>query len=242
MITEGTYEIAQITGIARDVYQMRLLGDTSAFDRPGQFVQIKLPGLYLRRPISVCTYGKGELTLLFKVVGKGTAQMAAMQPGQSLSMLCGLGNGFDAEKALGKRIALVGGGVGLPPLYGLMETLRGENVQVVMGFASASDVFYVEAFEALGAPVTVTTADGTRGIRGFVTDALRDMPYDYYFTCGPEPMLRAIHALGKEGQLSFEARMGCGFGACMGCSCRTITGSKRICLEGPVMESQEVMF
>lgn len=242
MPKQGIYTIAENKPVARAVYRMVLLGDTSALARPGQFVNIRLSGLYLRRPISVCAYTERSITLIYKVVGKGTAQMAAMPPGQTLDLLCGLGNGFDPEAARGARIALIGGGVGLPPLYGLMERLSGERVHVVMGFGSARDVFYRAEFEALGARVTVTTADGTAGMRGFVTDALAGTAYDYYFACGPEAMLRAVHALGREGQLSFEERMGCGFGACMGCTCRTLTGYKRICADGPVLHSGEVRF
>ncbi|MDL2319245.1 dihydroorotate dehydrogenase electron transfer subunit [Eubacteriales bacterium OttesenSCG-928-A19] len=242
MTTQDLYPIEGNERIARDVYEMRLAGDTSALARPGQFVNIRLDGLYLRRPISVCSYDGAGMTLIYKVVGKGTARMAAMRPGEALDLLVGLGNGFDAEPARGRRIALVGGGVGLPPLYGLMEALRGEDVTCVMGFRAAEDVFYAGQFEALGARVIVTTEDGTRGLRGRVTDALAGMEYDYYFACGPEPMLRGVHALGGEGQLSFEERMGCGFGACMGCACRTLTGYKRICKDGPVLHSGEVAF
>ncbi len=240
MTSQSMFEIAGNHKIARDVWEMRLAGDTAAIKHPGQFVNIRLDGLFLRRPISVCTFGEGYLTIIYKVVGKGTAQMAGMKAGDRLDVLTGLGNGFNAAPALGKRIALIGGGVGVPPLYGLMERLRGEDVICVLGFQNAADVFYVEEFERLGARVAVTTADGSAGRKGFVTDALKEMDYGYYFACGPEPMLRAVHRLGGEGQLSFEARMGCGFGACMGCSCETLTGGKRICLEGPVLLSGEV--
>ena len=242
MAIEGLYEIAKNLPLARDVYEMTLLGDTGSILQPGQFVNIRLQGLFLRRPISVCTWREGRMTLIYKVVGKGTALMSTLAAGEKLNLLVGLGNGFDAAPARGKKIALVGGGVGVPPLYGLMEQLRGEDVACVLGFNAAADAFYEKEFHNLGASVTVTTVDGSLGIKGFVTDALKNMTYDYYFTCGPEPMLRAVHRLGKEGQLSFEARMGCGFGACMGCSCKTIAGSKRICLEGPVMESGEVVL
>ena len=241
-VTQGLYTIVENLPIARDVYRLRLCGDTAPLTRPGQFVNIRLDGLYLRRPISVCDWQEGEMTLIYKAVGEGTRRMAAMRPGGALDLLVGLGNGFDVESARGKRVALVGGGVGLPPLFGAMRALQGETVACVMGFQSAADVFYEDAFRALGAKVIVTTADGTRGARGFVTDALQTLPYDYYLACGPEPMLRAVHALGKEGLLSFEERMGCGFGACMGCVCRTITGYKRICADGPVLKSGEVTF
>lgn len=242
MIRQGLFEILQNQPLTHDVYKLVLGGDTSAFQAPGQFANIRLQGLYLRRPISVCAWDEKTLTLLYKVVGKGTMQLAQMQPGETLDLLTGLGNGFNPAHARGKRIALVGGGVGVPPLYGLMQQLAGEEVACLLGFQSARDVFYKEEFAALGAKVQVATVDGTLGTQGFVTDVLKTLQYDYYFTCGPEPMLRAVHALGKEGQLSFEERMGCGFGACMGCSCKTLTGYKRICVEGPVMHSAEVML
>lgn len=234
-------EIGKNALLAPDVYEMTLVGDASAITAPGQFINIRLDGLYLRRPISVCDWGEGWIRVIYKVVGKGTAQMAQMTPGQKLDVLTGLGNGYDLAPARGKRIALVGGGVGIPPLYGLAKRLGGEAFCCVLGFNRASEVFYAEEFARYG-KVILTTADGSAGVRGFVTDALRLLDYDYYFACGPEAMLRAVHALGKEGQLSFEARMGCGFGACMGCSCETLAGPKRICVDGPVMRSGEVRF
>lgn len=234
-------EIGKNALLAPDVYEMTLVGDASAITAPGQFINIRLDGLYLRRPISVCDWGEGWIRVIYKVVGKGTAQMAQMTPGQKLDVLTGLGNGYDLAPARGKRIALVGGGVGIPPLYGLAKRLGGEAFCCVLGFNRASEIFYAEEFARYG-KVILTTADGSAGVRGFVTDALRQLDYDYYFACGPEPMLRAVHALGKEGQLSFEARMGCGFGACMGCSCETLAGPKRICVDGPVMRSGEVRF
>ena len=234
-------EIGKNALLAPDVYEMTLVGDASAITAPGQFINIRLDGLYLRRPISVCDWGEGWIRVIYKVVGKGTAQMAQMTPGQKLDVLTGLGNGYDLAPARGKRIALVGGGVGIPPLYGLAKRLGGEAFCCVLGFNRASEVFYAEEFARYG-KVILTTADGSAGVRGFVTDALRQLDYDYYFACGPEPMLRAVHALGKEGQLSFETRMGCGFGACMGCSCETLAGPKRICVDGPVMRSGEVRF
>ena len=234
-------EIRKNALLAPDVYEMTLVGDASAITAPGQFINIRLDGLYLRRPISVCDWGEGWIRVIYKVVGKGTAQMAQMTPGQKLDVLTGLGNGYDLAPARGKRIALVGGGVGIPPLYGLAKRLGGEAFCCVLGFNRASEIFYAEEFARYG-KVIITTADGSAGVRGFVTDALRQLDYDYYFACGPEPMLRAVHALGKEGQLSFEARMGCGFGACMGCSCETLAGPKRICVDGPVMRSGEVRF
>ncbi len=234
-------EIGKNALLAPDVYEMTLVGDASAITAPGQFINIRLDGLYLRRPISVCDWGEGWIRVIYKVVGKGTAKMAEMTPGQKLDVLTGLGNGYDLAPARGKRIALVGGGVGIPPLYGLAKRLGGEAFCCVLGFNRASEIFYAEEFAQYG-KVVLTTADGSAGVRGFVTDALRQLDYDYYFACGPEPMLRAVHALGKEGQLSFEARMGCGFGACMGCSCETLAGPKRICVDGPVMRSGEVRF
>ena len=234
-------EIGKNALLAPDVYEMTLVGDASAITAPGQFINIRLDGLYLRRPISVCDWGEGWIRVIYKVVGKGTAQMAQMTPGQKLDVLTGLGNGYDLAPARGKRIALVGGGVGIPPLYGLAKRLGGEAFCCVLGFNRASEIFYAEEFAQYG-KVVLTTADGSAGVRGFVTDALRQLDYDYYFACGPEPMLRAVHALGKEGQLSFETRMGCGFGACMGCSCETLAGPKRICVDGPVMRSGEVRF
>ncbi len=243
------YVIAENRRIARDIYRMVLAGDTSRITRPGQFANIRLDGLYLRRPISVCSWRYGAMTLVYKVVGKGTAKMAALPVGAELDVLMGLGNGFDTAPARGKRVALIGGGVGLPPLLGLMEALRGggaESVVCAMGFQSAEDVFFAEEFAALGAEVRVATVDGTRGTRGFVTDALKDAAFDYYFACGPIPMLKAVHALGREGQLSLEERMGCGFGACMGCACRKKDGAGetaiRLCMEGPVLTSGEVVF
>ena len=234
-------EIGKNALLAPDVYEMTLVGDASAITAPGQFINIRLDGLYLRRPISVCDWGEGWIRVIYKVVGKGTAQMAQMTPGQKLDVLTGLGNGYDLAPARGKRIALVGGGVGIPPLSGLAKRLGGEAFCCVLGFNRASEIFYAEEFAQYG-KVVLTTADGSAGVRGFVTDALRQLDYDYYFACGPEPMLRAVHALGKEGQLSFEARMGCGFGACMGCSCEMLAGPKRICVDGPVMRSGEVRF
>ena len=237
------YHIESNEPLTGTVYQMRLSGDTSAFSKPGQFLNIALDGLFLRRPISVCDYDERGVTILYKVVGKGTAQMAAMQPGQTLDVLTGLGNGYEIEKC-GAYALLLGGGVGVPPLYGLCKALlnSGRQVCVVLGFNTKDEVFYENAFRALGADVTVATADGSYGVKGFVTDAL-PQSYDYFFACGPEPMLKAVcKATGTSGQLSFEERMGCGFGACMGCSCKTLTGYKRICKEGPVLEKEEIRW
>ena len=225
------------------VWRMTLRGDLSAVTRPGQFVDLKLDGCYLRRPISVCDKRGDVLTLVYKVVGKGTAAMTALQPGARVQTLTGLGNGYDAAKA-GERPLLIGGGVGVPPLYWLARELRGEGreVSVVLGFNTAAEVFYADEFAALGCRVTVATVDGSVGVRGFVTDALPE-GYTYFYTCGPEPMLKAVwRASRTSGQFSFEERMGCGFGACMGCSCRTLTGFKRICKDGPVLEKEEILW
>ena len=240
MYKKGIYKILANEPLTATVWRMVLGGDTQWITAPGQFVDIALEGRYLRRPISVCDYDATTLTLIYKVVGEGTAQMSRMAAGGELDLLTGLGNGFDVHNAA-QRPLLVGGGVGIPPLYGLAKRLGGEAFCCVLGFNRASEIFYAEEFAQYG-KVVLTTADGSAGVRGFVTDALRQLDYDYYFACGPEPMLRAVHALGKEGQLSFEARMGCGFGACMGCSCETLAGPKRICVDGPVMRSGEVRF
>ncbi len=244
MEERSLYTIRENALIAQDVYRLRLEGKGGWVRRPGQFVNIALDGLYLRRPISVCDWDEGSLTLIYKVVGRGTARMSRMTPGQTLDLLTGLGNGFDPDAAQGRSVVLVGGGVGVPPLYGLARVLRGrgQRVRCVLGFRSACDVFYEDELRALGCETFVATNDGTRGERGFVTDVLRQLDYDYYYACGPQAMLSAVHALGKQGQLSFEERMGCGFGACMGCSCQTLTGSKRICVDGPVLLSEEVRF
>ncbi len=238
---QGLFDIIENTRLTDTVWRMRLRGDTSDI-RAGQFVNIKLDGLFLRRPISVCDCEGDVLTLVYKVVGRGTRQMSDMTGG-TLDVLTGLGNGYDLSAA-GDKPLLLGGGVGVPPLYLLAKQLiaQGCDVQVVLGFNTAAEVFYAEEFEALGATVTVATADGSRGVRGFVTDAL-PAEYTHFYTCGPEPMLKAVHrATVTDGQLSFEERMGCGFGACMGCSCKTLTGNKRICTEGPVLRKGEILW
>lgn len=225
------------------VYQMKLKGDVSGITCPGQFVNLKLDGFFLRRPLSVCNCESGVLTLLYKVVGHGTRQMAGMTAGDKVDALCGLGNGFDLTRS-GDKPLLIGGGVGVPPLYWTAKKLlaEGKRVSVVMGFNKAEEVFYEEEFRALGCDVTVTTVDGRWGCQGFVTDQM-PKDYSYFYTCGPEPMLRAVYrTAATSGQLSFEERMGCGFGACMGCSCKTVTGYKRICREGPVLEKEEILW
>ena len=238
------FTVKNQTRLVENVYRLTLTGDTSAIVRPGQFVQLQLPGFYLRRPISVCDWDADTLTLIYKVVGEGTKAMTALQPGAALDLLTGLGNGFDTA-CCGDKPLLVGGGVGLPPLYGLCKTLlrEGKHPRVVMGFNTASEVFLEAEFRALNVPVTVTTADGTCGMKGFVTAALPGLDFDSTFACGPEPMLRALYnATDKPGQYSFEARMACGFGACMGCTCQTKDGAKRICKDGPVLQKEEIVW
>ena len=240
---QSIFTITENTALTRDVMRMVLSGDTSAITAPGQFVNIRLEGKFLRRPISVCTYDAETLTIIYKVVGKGTAQMQTMVPGETLDILTGLGNGYDLTCA-GDAPLLIGGGVGVPPMYHLARELvaLGKTVNVILGFNTASEVFYEEEFKALGCTVTVTTVDGSHGVKGFVTNALPEN-YTHFYTCGPEPMLKAVHkATTTSGQMSFEERMGCGFGACMGCSCKTLTGYKRICKEGPVMRKEEIAW
>ncbi|MBR0441914.1 MAG: dihydroorotate dehydrogenase electron transfer subunit [Firmicutes bacterium] len=237
------FTIKENLAIAPQVYRMILTGDCSQITAPGQFVNIRLDGLYLRRPISVCDLGGDDLTIIYKVVGKGTEQMSRMKGGGSLQVLTGLGNGYDLSCA-GDAPLLIGGGVGVPPMYLLARKLReqGKNVSVVLGFNTKNEIFYEEEFRALGCGVTVTTVDGSYGTKGFVTDGLPEN-YSYFYCCGPEPMLKAVYKKARtSGQFSFEERMGCGFGACMGCSCRTITGYKRICKDGPVMRKEEILW
>ena len=240
---QSIFEILSNKALTENVYKMVLRGDTSAITAPGQFVNIQLDGLFLRRPISVCEVSGDQLTIIYKVVGKGTAQMSKMTDGH-LDILTGLGNGYDLTLS-GDRPVLIGGGVGVPPMYELAKQLirQGKQVSVILGFNTKNEIFYEDAFRALGAAVTVTTVDGSYGIKGFVTDALSDMDYTYFYTCGPEPMLKAVYrASVTSGQMSFEERMGCGFGACMGCSCKTLTGYKRICKDGPVMKKEEILW
>ena len=240
---QGLFTVKGNTPLNALVYEMVLAGDTSAITNAGQFVNLQLAGKFLRRPISVCDVNDGELTLVYKVVGKGTRQMSEMKPGDTVDVLSGLGNGYDESKA-GEHVLLLGGGVGVPPLYLLAKRLQkaGKTVSVVLGFNKADEVFFEEEFKSLGAAVTVATADGSYGKKGFVTDVLPEN-YDYFYTCGPEPMLKAVYKATKtSGQFSFEERMGCGFGACMGCSCKTVTGYKRICKDGPVLEKEEILW
>ena len=241
---ESIFKIIENTPLTKTVYKMKLQGDVSDITSSGQFVNIKLEGLYLRRPISVCDCEDGILTLIYKVVGKGTEQMAKMTEGEELNVLTGLGNGYDISLS-GDKPLLLGGGVGIPPLYMLCKKLiaEGKKVSVVLGFNTKDEIFCEEDFKALGAEVLVTTVDGSYGIKGFVTDAMKDIDYSYFYTCGPEPMLKAVFkASSTSGQFSFEERMGCGFGACMGCSCKTVTGYKRICKDGPVLQKEEILW
>ena len=226
------------------VYKMVLEGDTSAITNCGQFVDLRLPEKYLRRPISVCDYDETSLTLIYKVVGSGTEIMSTLEVGTKLDVLTGLGNGYDTSLS-GDRPVLVGGGVGVPPMYLLCKRLleKGVNPQVVLGFGSEKDVILADEFRALGVDVHITTNDGSVGLKGFVTDAMKSLDYDYFYACGPEPMLKALcMQTTTSGLLSFEERMGCGFGACMGCSCETKYGKKRICKDGPVLEKEEIIW
>ena len=237
------FTITKNTSLTSNVYKMTLKGDTEGI-RCGQFVNIKLDGLYLRRPISVCDVDGDRLTIIFKVVGHGTEKMAEAKVGEEFLVLTGLGNGYDLTKS-GDRPLLLGGGAGVPPMYMLCRELiaDGKKPTVILGFNTKDEVFYKNEFERLGASVIIATADGSEGVKGFVTDAMVGVDYSYFYTCGPEPMLKAVYnASTTSGQMSFEERMGCGFGACMGCSCKTLTGYKRICKEGPVMEKEEILW
>ena len=240
---QSLFQIVSNDALTDSVYKMILSGDTSAITASGQFVNIQLTGKFLRRPFSVCDYDESTLTIIYKVVGAGTEQMSAMKPGEMLDILTGLGNGYDLNLA-GDRPVLLGGGVGVPPMYNLAKKLiaMGKEVSVILGFNTASEIFYEQEFKALGCKTYVTTVDGSYGKKGFVTDALPEN-YTYFYTCGPEPMLKAVYrATTTSGQMSFEERMGCGFGACMGCSCKTLTGYKRICKDGPVMKKEEILW
>lgn len=241
---QSIFEIRSNEALTDSVYKMILVGDTSDITNCGQFVNIQLDGMFLRRPISVCDYDEETLTLVYKVVGKGTKAMSVMATGTKLDILTGLGNGYDLAQA-GEKPVLLGGGVGVPPMYNLAKKLRaqGKEVKVILGFNTKNEIFYEDEFKALGCDVTVTTVDGSYGVKGFVTTVLENTDYTYFYTCGPEPMLKAVHKTSvTSGQMSFEERMGCGFGACMGCSCKTLTGYKRICKEGPVMKKEEILW
>lgn len=240
---QSMFSILENKLIAPSVYRMRLKGDISDITAPGQFINIKLDGFYLRRPISVCDVGENTVTIIYKVVGRGTQVLSELSEG-SLDILTGLGNGYDLSCS-GDTPLLVGGGVGVPPLYLLAKRLRseGKTPTVILGFNTIDEIFYKDEFKQLGCNVIVTTVDGTFGIKGFVTDAMQDLEYSYVYTCGPEPMLKAVYNVScTSGQFSFEERMGCGFGACMGCSCKTLYGNKRICRDGPVLVKEEIIW
>ncbi|MFR9523641.1 MAG: dihydroorotate dehydrogenase electron transfer subunit [Rikenellaceae bacterium] len=245
MYKRGIFTIESNTALTSNVFRMRLSGDTQYITAPGQFVNIALEGHYLRRPISVCDVDESTLTIVYKVVGVGTEQMSKMHEGQTLDVLSGLGNGFNPEAQCNNPI-LVGGGVGVPPLYNLCRQLLAiaKNPTVILGFNTASEVFMADEFRALGVNVIITTVDGSMGTKGFVTSALPVLSYDYVYTCGPLPMLRALYDAteGVAGQYSFEERMGCGFGACVGCTCKTKYGNKRICKDGPVLDREEIIW
>lgn len=239
------FEIVSNRRLAPNVFEMVLRGDCSAVAAPGQFVNLRLDGFYLRRPISVCNVDGDALTLIYKVVGRGTEAMSRMQSGEKLDALVGLGNGYSLDEC-GDRPMLIGGGAGVPPMYLLARRLlaRGADVTVVLGFNAREEIFYEEGFRALGVKVVVATADGSYGVRGFVTDAMKQLPApSAVCACGPEPMLKAVYnAADVPGQFSFESRMGCGFGACMGCTCKTKYGAKRICKDGPVLRREEIVW
>lgn len=228
--------------LTRDVFELVLAGDTSEFSAPGQFAEISVPGLFLRRPISVCDWTASSMTLLVKVVGQGTAALGSMAPGESLDVLTGLGNGFECASRDGA--VLVGGGIGIAPLYGLAKRLVAQGAAApvaILGFRSAADVFYADEFAALGCDVRIATEDGSFGTKGFVTDAMAALPEPVYaYACGPMPMLRAVAARVADGEFSLEARMGCGFGACMGCTIETPSGPRRVCVDGPVFRLRDV--
>ena len=241
---QGFYEIKSNKQLTESIFEMVLIGDTSSITAPGQFINIKLDGFYLRRPISICDYDDSTITIIYKVVGEGTEVMSKMNAGEKLDVLCGLGNGFDTSKSMDKPV-LIGGGVGVPPMYNLCKKLisEGKSVTVILGFNKKDEIFYEDEFKKIGADVKVTTVDGSYGIKGFVTDALKETEYSYFFTCGPMPMFKAIESTATtSGQYSFEERMGCGFGACMGCSCKTKYGNKRICKDGPVLTREEIIW
>ncbi|MFI3248310.1 MAG: dihydroorotate dehydrogenase electron transfer subunit [Rikenellaceae bacterium] len=245
MYKRGKYKITSNSALTESIYEMTLEGDTQYITAPGQFINIEIAGRYLRRPISVCDYKDGEITIIYKVVGGGTKDMSEMAAGMELDILTGLGNGFNTTIRTFSPL-LVGGGVGIPPLYNLCKVLvaNGKRATVVLGFNNASEAFMVERFEALGAKVVVTTADGSMGTKGFVTAALKGLTFDYVYSCGPIPMLKALYDATPDvgAEFSFEERMGCGFGACVGCTCKTKYGYKRICKDGPVLDREEIIW
>ena len=235
------YQIIENAQVAPKVYLLDLAGDTSMVKRPGQFCQVQIPGFYLRRPISICDWDENGMTLIYKVIGQGTEALSQMESGAMLDILSGLGNGYGVN-ACGDAPLVIGGGVGVPPLYGLTKALlrAGKAPKVVLGFNTFEEVFLLDEFEDLEVPVTVATVDGSFGTKGFVTDAL-PKAYDSFFACGPEPMLKAVYQkCNAPGQLSLEQRMACGFGACMGCTIQTNSGPKRVCKDGPVFRKEEL--
>ena len=248
---QGLFTITENRKLTPTTWLMKMAGDVSGIRAPGQFVNIKLNGHFLRRPISICDARRDGITIIYKVLGNGTEEMTCLTPGAELDVLTGLGNGYDLSDA-GERPLLIGGGVGIPPLYLLARCLTKVDTTVILGFNSADEIYYVDEFEKLGARVIVATADGSMGVRGFVTDAFRELAgngevFSHFYTCGPEPMLKAVYGkvyekAGISGQMSFEERMGCGFGACMGCSTKTKNGDKRICKEGPVLRTEEILW
>lgn len=242
---QSIFTVKENISIAPSVYKMILAGDVSHITASGQFVNVQIDGLFLRRPISVCDYDDETLTLIYKVVGKGTQIMSEAKAGATFDILTGLGNGYDLS-ASGETPLLIGGGVGVPPMYNLAKKLveQGKTPGVILGFNDEKEVFYEKEFKALGLKTVVTTVNGSYGVKGFVTDALDLFDgYSYFYCCGPEPMLKAVYnATNTDGQFSFEERMGCGFGACMGCSCKTLYGNKRICKDGPVLQKKEIIW
>ena len=246
MYKKGLYTIVSNTSLTPVVYRMVLEGDTQYITNSGEFINIELSGKFLRRPISIADYDERTITIIYKVVGRGTEQMKQMKAGEVLDILTGLGNGFSTNNDA-KRPLLVGGGVGVPPMYNLCKRLQGEGKKpmVILGFNTAAEIFYAEEFRALGVDVYISTADGSEGTKGFVTDVIREkaLEFDYLYTCGPLPMLKALYdATESPAEFSFEERMGCGFGACMGCSCKTKYGNKRICKDGPVLKREEIIW
>jgi len=241
---QSFFKVISNKRVAKNVYEMKLSGDTSPIICPGQFVNIKIQSEFLRRPISICDFDDTTLTLIYKVVGKGTSIMSAMQENTWLDLLIALGNGFNTNES-GENPVLIGGGVGVPPMFKLAKELisEGKDVSVILGFNKEEEIFYKEEFEKIGAKTYVTTVDGSVGTKGFVTDVLKDLDYSYVYTCGPEPMLKAVYNTSTtSGQFSFEERMGCGFGVCMGCSCKTKYGNKRICMDGPILRKEEIIW
>ncbi len=243
-MTSALYEVISNEKLTENVYKMVLGGDTTSIVAPGQFINIKLDGLFLRRPISIYDWDKESLTIIYKVVGEGTCAMAKIKAGKKLDCLVGLGNGFDTGTS-GENPVLIGGGVGIPPMYGLLKKLisQGKKPSVILGFNTKDEIFCESEFRDICENVYVTTVDGTYGTKGFVTDVLKNLDYTYFYTCGPMPMFNAIESVAKgSGQFSFEERMGCGFGACMGCTCKTKYGNKRICKDGPVLVREEIIW